>query len=339
MKERMLSGGRPTGKLHLGHYMGAFKSLADLQYQYNTYFIISDMHMLTTKCKREHIQSMYENTINMVIDSIGMGMDPKTTTYYLQSQIPELSNIFGFMQNMITVNRVAATPSLLEMKKHASQADMTLGLLAYPVLEAADVFALKAKYVPVGKDNVDHIKITQEIVRFINSEYHANFIIPEYITTKNNYVVGIDGSNKMSKSLDNCIYVRDSNDNIVEKVKRMPWTELGSENINVVMNYLEVFGNNEDGELLRRFNEGDKGLEAIARKALTERLIAIVSPMNERMKPFLEDKEEIVKLLKRGTEEVRETVISQQNALHDAMGMIRLFKENEDNFENQKIAV
>lgn len=332
----MLSGGRPTGKLHLGHYMGAFKSLADLQNKYDTYFIISDMHMLTTKCKKEHIQSMFENTINMIIDSIGMGMNPKNTTFYLQSQIPELSNIFGFMQNMISAKRVSLTPSLLEMKKHASQSDMTLGLLAYPVLEAADVFALKAKYVPVGKDNIDHIKIAQELVRFINKEYDANFIIPEYITTKNNYVVGIDGSNKMSKSLDNCIYVRDSNDSISQKVQRMPWTPINSDSLNVVMNYLEVFGNNEDKELLIRFKDGDKNLEQTARKALTERLISIVHPMNERMRPFLKDKEEIINLLSSGTEKVRETVRSQQKALHTTMGMIDLFPEGSKLSQNTK---
>ena len=323
---RMLSGGRPTGKLHLGHYMGAFKSLAELQQKYETFFIISDMHMLTTKCSKDNIKSMYENTINMVIDSIGMGISPENTTYYLQSQIPELSNIYGLIQNMTTVDRISKTPSLVEMAKHAKQEEMSLGLLAYPVLEAADVFGMDAKYVPVGKDNVDHIKITQEIIRFINSEYGADFAIPEYITTKNNYVLGIDGSNKMSKSLDNCIYVRDTNDAIANKVNKMQWADVSEMKLNVVMHYLDIFGNQEDRTLIQHFNAGDKQLDKTCRNLLTDRLVSIIEPMHMRMKPFLEDKSVVIELLQNGTDKARSIVQQRQKELFAAMGMINLYR-------------
>ena len=325
--DRMLSGGRPTGKLHLGHYMGAFKSLAELQQKYETFFIISDMHMLTTKCSKEHINSMYNNTINMVIDSIGMGVSPDDTTYYLQSQIPELSNIFGLIQNMTTVDRVAQTPSLLEMSKHAKQDEMTLGLLAYPVLEAADIFGMNAKYVPVGKDNIDHIKITQEIIKFINTEYGASFDIPDYITTKNNYVLGIDGSNKMSKSLDNCIYVRDSIDAIKDKVGKMQWAEPGSDKLNVVMHYLDIFGKPEDKTIVQRFNDGESQHSRTSRDLLTDRLIEIVEPMHSRMQPYLKDRTAVVDLLQAGTSKAREIVQKRQQALFSTMGMINLYKQ------------
>lgn len=325
---RMLSGGRPTGKLHLGHYMGAFKSLAELQQKYETFFIISDMHMLTTKCSKEHIKSMYENTINMVIDSIGMGVSPDNTTYYLQSQIPELSNIYGLIQNMTTVDRISQTPSLKEMAKHAKQEEMSLGLLAYPVLEAADIFGMNAKYVPVGKDNIDHIKITQEIIRFINSEYGAEFDIPEYITTKNNYVLGIDGSNKMSKSLDNCIYVRDTKDTIADKVNKMQWANLGDIKLNVVLHYLEIFGNMEDKVFIRRFNDGDAQLEKSCRNLLKDRLISIIEPMHVRMKPFLNDRSAVSELLQKGTSKAKEIVQQRQKTLFSTMGMIDLYKHD-----------
>lgn len=326
--DRMLSGGRPTGKLHLGHYMGAFKSLADLQQKYETFFIISDMHMLTTKCSKEHIKSMYENTINMVIDSIGMGISPNNTTYYLQSQIPELSNIYGLIQNMTTVDRIAQTPSLKEMAKHAKQDEMSLGLLAYPVLEAADIFGMNAKYVPVGKDNIDHIKIAQEIIKFINHEYGAEFDIPEYITTKNNYVLGIDGSNKMSKSLDNCIYVRDTKDTIVDKVNKMQWANLGDVKLNVVLHYLDIFGNLDDKVLIQRFNDGDAQLEKNCRNLLKCRLVSIIEPMHIRMKPFLNDRLAVLELLQNGTNKAKEIVQQRQKILFSTMGMINLYKHD-----------
>ena len=322
----MLSGGRPTGKLHLGHYMGAFKSLAELQQKYETFFIISDMHMLTTKCSKDNIKSMYENTINMVIDSIGMGVLPENTTYYLQSQIPELSNIYGLIQNMTTVDRISKTPSLVEMAKHAKQEEMSLGLLAYPVLEAADIFGMNAKYIPVGKDNIDHIKITQEIISFINSEYGADFDIPEYITTKNNYVLGIDGSNKMSKSLDNCIYIRDTNDAIADKVNKMQWADVSETKLNVVLHYLDIFGNQEDKVLIQRFNAGDKQLDKTCRNLLTDRLVSIIEPMHVRMEPFLKDKSVVIDLLQNGTNKARAIVQQRQKKLFATMGMIDLYK-------------
>ena len=194
MKEIMLSGGRPTGKLHLGHYVGAFKTFADLQENYENYFIISDIHMLTTKSTKQEIDTIFENSINMIIDAIGMEIDPNKTTFYLQSQIPNLSHVFGIFQNYVKIDRVNNTPSLIEMSKHSNQDEVSLGLVAYPVLEAADVFSLKTDVVPVGKDNIDHIMIAQEIIRYLNNEFNSNFKVPRYITTDNNHIVGTDGS-------------------------------------------------------------------------------------------------------------------------------------------------
>lgn len=129
MKEIMLSGGRPTGKLHLGHYVGAFKTFADLQENYENYFMISDIHMLTTKSTKKEIDTIFENSINMIIDAIGMGIDPNKTTFYLQSQIPNLSHIFGIFQNYVKIDRVNNTPSLIEMSKHSNQDEVSLGLV------------------------------------------------------------------------------------------------------------------------------------------------------------------------------------------------------------------
>ena len=323
MKKIMLSGGRPTGKLHLGHYVGAFKTFADLQEQYDNYFIISDIHMLTTKSTKEEIDKIFENSINMIIDAIGMGIDPNKTTFYLQSQIPNLSHIFGIFQNYVKIDRVNNTPSLIEMSKHSNQDDVSLGLVAYPVLEAADVFSLKADVVPVGKDNIDHIKITQDIIRYLNKEFNANFKIPKYITTDNNHIVGTDGSNKMSKSLDNAIYIRDSHEDVVRKVNNMKWKNNKEDGINVVLEYIKIFASERNDVINDMYLKGILK-EADAKKILIDSLDIVLQPMRNRMKPYLEDRNLVFKLLYNGTLKVKEIADESMLDLRNAIGLVNL---------------
>ena len=327
MKEIMLSGGRPTGKLHLGHYVGAFKTFADLQKNYNNYFIISDIHMLTTKSTKSEIDTIFENSINMIIDAIGMGIDPNKTTFYLQSQIPNLSHIFGIFQNYVKLDRVNSTPSLLEMSKHSNQDEVSLGLVAYPVLEAADVFSLKADVVPVGKDNIDHIKITQEIINYLNKEFSANFKVPKYLTTENNHIVGTDGSNKMSKSLDNAIYIRDSYDDVVRKVNSMKWCLKDDNKLNVVLEYIKIFSSDKYNAIYKKYLEG-KLTEEEAKKILVDVLDNILKPMRERMAPYIENKKLAFNILYSGTKKVKKIADQSMEELRQALGLVDL--------ENQK---
>lgn len=323
MKEIMLSGGRPTGKLHLGHYVGAFKTFADLQENYDNYFIISDIHMLTTKSTKKEIDTIFDNSINMIIDAIGMGIDPKKTTFYLQSQIPNLSHIFGIFQNYVKLDRVNNTPSLVEMSKHSNQEEVSLGLVAYPVLEAADVFSLKADIVPVGKDNIDHIIIAQNIIKYINEEFNASFKIPKYITTDNNHIVGIDGSNKMSKSLDNAIYIRDTHEDVVRKVNSMKWCSNNSGSINVVMEYLKIFAPSKYETLYNSFLK-NKLTEETAKEILIDVIDVVLQPMRDRMKPYLEDKNLAFNLLYNGTMKVKEIADQSMLELRDSIGLVDL---------------
>lgn len=323
MKKIMLSGGRPTGKLHLGHYVGAFKTFAQLQEKYDTYFIISDIHMLTTKSKKKEIETIFDNSINMIIDAIGMGIDPQKTTFYLQSQIPNLSHIFGIFQNYVKLDRVNNTPSLVEMSKHSNQNEVSLGLAAYPVLEAADVFSLKADLVPVGKDNIDHIIIAQNIIKYLNNEFNADFKIPEYITTDNNHIVGTDGSNKMSKSLDNAIYIRDSHDDVVRKVNEMKWKDEDG-GINVVMEYIRIFAPDSQYETLNSAYLNEKLDETEAKRILIDVLDTVLQPMRERMKPYLEDKKLVFDLLYNGTKKVKKIVDKTTIELRNSIGLVNL---------------
>lgn len=326
MKEIMLSGGRPTGKLHLGHYVGAFKTFADLQENYENYFIISDIHMLTTKSTKQEIDTIFENSINMIIDAIGMGIDPNKTTFYLQSQIPNLSHIFGIFQNYVKIDRVNNTPSLIEMSKHSNQDEVSLGLVAYPVLEAADVFSLKADVVPVGKDNIDHIMIAQEIIRYLNNEFNSNFKVPRYITTDNNHIVGTDGSNKMSKSLDNAIYIRDTHDDVVRKVEKMKWVENGKPGINVVLEYIRIF-NPEQYDSINNMYKDNILTEGDAKNVLIKSLDIVLQPMRDRMKPYLKNRKLAFDLLYNGTLKVKNIADESMLELRNAIGLVDLEAE------------
>lgn len=327
MKEIMLSGGRPTGKLHLGHYVGAFKTFADIQHNYDSYFIISDIHMLTTKSTKKEIDTIFNNSINMIIDAIGMGIDPNNTTFYLQSQIPNLSHVYGIFQNYVKIDRVSNTPSLLEMSKHSNQDEVSLGLVAYPVLEAADIFALKADVVPVGKDNIDHVKIAQEIITYLNKEFNASFKVPSYLTTENNHIVGTDGSNKMSKSLDNAIYIRDSHEDIVRKVNSMKWVNKGEEGINVVLEYIKIFCP-EKYESINNIYLRNNLKENDAKELLIDILDVVLEPMRQRMKPYLENKELAFELLYNGTAKVKSIADESTLELRKAIGLVDLEATN-----------
>ena len=319
----MLSGGRPTGKLHLGHYVGAFKTFADLQEKYDNYFIISDIHMLTTKSTKKEIDLIFNNAINMVIDAIGMGIDPQKTTFYLQSQIPNLSHIFGIFQNYVELDRVSSTPSFVEMRAHSNRKEVSLGLAAYPVLEAADVFSVKADVVPVGKDNIDHIVITQNIIKYLNNEFNANFKIPRYITTDNNHIVGIDGSNKMSKSLDNAIYVNDNRDDVIRKISNMKWKDSNDDVANVVMEYIKIFAPTQY-ESLKNMYSSEKLNETTAKNILVDVLDTILQPMRKKMKPYLENKKLVFDLLYNGTMKVKKIVNESMLELRDSIGLVNL---------------
>lgn len=325
MKEILLTGGRPTGKLHLGHYVGAFKQFVNLQYDYESYFILSDIHMLTTKCSKADIATIKRNSINMIIDSIAMGVDVDNTTFYLQSNICELANIFIIFQNYVDYTRPLETPSFQEMKKHSSAGGASLGLVAYPVMEAGDIFALNADVVPVGKDNIDHIVIAQEIIKKMNTEFGSNFKIPNFLTDENtNYLVGINGSEKMSKSLDNAIYIRDDEKTIQNKIDQMIWDSDDLEQ-NVVVKYLKIFcdeyANIED---TKKYILNRSLSENVAKDALTSAIIDLILPMQKRAKPFIENEDRIVDILSKGTKKVEEIVQRQLIDLKSAMGLFNV---------------
>src|SRR3989440_8011983 len=292
--QRMLTGDRPTGKLHVGHYVGSIKNRVELQHRYESFFIIADLHMLTTKNTKEDIAEVAPNGRQMVLDSLAAGIEPELATFYLQSAVPEICEINTIFQNLVSVPRLERMPSLKEMVRDAKKEEMPYGLLGYPVLQAADILCVKAHVVPVGKDNVPHVEVTREIARRFNRLYGEVFPEPEFLMADVPILVGTDGQGKMSKSLGNTIFLSDDEATVNRKVRNMytdpkrisadiPGTVEG----NPVFIYHDVFNPNkaEVEDLKARYRAGKVG-DVEVKEKLAAAINAFLDPMRERRAPL-----------------------------------------------------
>lgn len=222
-KKRILTGDRPTGLLHLGHYVGSIKNRVALQDQYECYFIIADLHVMTTKPQKEHIMEVRNNAHMLVLDYLACGIDPSKTTIYLQSAVPAVYEMNLFFEMLVSLNRLTGIPSLKEMARnaHIDEESVSFGLIGYPVLQSADILMAKAHLVPVGKDNEAHIELTRDIARRFNQYYGEVFPLPDAMLSDVPNLVGTDGKGKMSKSAGNCIFLSDDEKTVEKKVKGM----------------------------------------------------------------------------------------------------------------------
>jgi len=325
-KPRMLTGDRPTGKLHLGHWVGTLKNRVRYQHQYQSFFIVADLHMLTTKNRPDDIRESAQNGHDMVLDSIAAGIDPAAVTFYLQSAVHEINEIYTLLQNLATVSRLERIPSLKDMARDAN-IEMPFGLLGYPVLQAADILCVRANVVPVGKDNESHVEVTRELARRFNGLYGEVFPVPELIQGELPTLVGTDGVAKMSKSLGNAIFLSDTPREVERKVSSMytdpnriradvPGTVEG----NPVFIYHDAFNPNraEVGDLKDRYRLGTVGDVEVKRKLATA-INGLLEPMRERRAHY--DQPGVVEeLLWNGTQAVREETKQTLHAMHQAMG-------------------
>ncbi|HSP87938.1 MAG TPA: tryptophan--tRNA ligase [Ignavibacteriaceae bacterium] len=216
-KKRILSGMRPTGKLHIGHYVGALENWIKLQNEYESYHLIADYHVLTTDLNTNDV---YANSIEMLIDWVASGLDPEKSLMFRQSQIKEhteLALIFGML---ITANRLERNPTLKDQVRDLNIENISFGYLGYPVLQAADILLYKGEAVPVGEDQVPHVEITREIARKFNNQYGEVFPEPEALLTQFARLPGIDGNAKMSKSLNNAILLSDDPETVKAKMRK-----------------------------------------------------------------------------------------------------------------------
>jgi tryptophanyl-tRNA synthetase len=330
-KKRILTGDRPTGHLHLGHYVGSLKNRIALQDVYECYFIIADLHTLTTKPQKEHIMHLRDNIRMMVLDHLACGIDPTKVTFYLQSATPAVYEMNLIFEMLISVNRLSGLPSIKEMAKnaHLDSENVPLGLIGYPVLQTADILMPRAHCVPVGKDNEAHIELARDIARRFNQYYGEVFPLPEVLLSDVPTLVGTDGKGKMSKSANNAIYLSDDEKIVEKKIKgmytdpnrvhaHMPGTVEG----NPVFIYHDIFNPNRDEveDLKKRYREGSVGDVEVKQK-LTSAINQFLDPIRKRRKTFEAEKGLVEEIIYEGTEKMNEISQATVKEMRSAMGL------------------
>jgi tryptophanyl-tRNA synthetase len=291
--QRVLTGDRPTGRLHLGHLVGSLRNRVTLQSQRDTILLIADLHVLTTKPDRGARTELAAHVRGIVLDYLASGIDPAHTSIFLQSAVPEICELNTLLENLVTVNRLARIPSLKEMARdaHLEEQAIPFGLLGYPVLQAADILLARAHLVPVGRDNVAHVEVTREIARRFNSLYGEVFPEPEPLLSEVPALVGTDGKGKMSKSAGNAIFLCDDVQAVAAKVrgmytdpKRIHADIPGTVEGNPVFIYLDLFDDDraEVAELTARYRAGHVG-DGEVKERLTRALNRFLDPIRTRM--------------------------------------------------------
>lgn len=330
-KKRILTGDRPTGRLHLGHYVGSIENRLRLQDEYECYFIIADLHTLTTKPGKQDVEELRTHVSEMVVDYLAVGIDPTRSTIYLQSAVHAVYEMNLFFEMLVTLPRLARLPSIKEMARSANFEDEAIpfGLIGYPVLQAADILMPRAHLVPVGKENESHVEITREIARRFNNYYGEVFPIPEVLIGDVPTLVGTDGQAKMSKSLDNAIFLSDDSRTVEKKVRGMftdpnrvradiPGRVVG----NPVFVYHDAFNPDKDevDDLKARYREGQVG-DVEVKEKLTQCLNTFLEPIRDRRSDIAAQSGYVEHVIFEGTQRVQE--IGQQTVadMKKAMGL------------------
>ncbi len=322
----ILSGMRPTGKLHLGHLVGALENWVSLQDSYKCYFLVADLHVLTTGY--EKTRAVPENTFEMACDWLAVGLDPERSTFLIQSLVPEhseLNLIFGMITPMPWVER---NPTIKEMIADLGLGDrINYGLLGYPILQAADILLYRADLVPVGEDQVAHVEMTREIARRFNFIYDTQvFPEPKEKLTVTPRLPGIDGR-KMSKSLDNCIYISDDSEAVQQKVRKMITDPLkvrkgdpGRPEVCSVYAYHKIFNPGQVDEVAAGCRSGALGC-VVCKGMLAAAINHRLDPIRARRKVYSEDRERVWRLLKEGSALARKKAAETMTLVRRAMGM------------------
>ena len=350
MGKIILTGDRPTGKLHLGHYIGSLRRRVELQNAggYDKMFVfMADVQALTDNA--DNPEKIRQNIIEVALDYLSAGLDPEKCTLFIQSQIPELAELTTYLMNLISVSRVQRNPTVkTEIKMRNFEANIPLGFFCYPVSQAADITLFKATTVPAGEDQEPMLEVTRELVRRFNQTYAPVLVEPEIMLPENataRRLPGTDGKEKKSKSLGNCIYLSDSAADVWKKVKkmsngepRMSLDEPGHLEGNAVFTYLEAFSSDEDfaefwpefktlEELKAQYVKGGIG-DGTTKKFLNNVLNKFMEPIRQRRHEFEQDIPEIYNILKKGTEKARETAAQTMCEVRSAM-QINYFDDTE----------
>jgi len=308
-----LTGDRPTGKLHLGHFVGSIQNRLKIQEEADLFFYeIADVQALTDNA--DNPDKVRNNVLEVVLDNLACGLDPKKTIMFIQSKVPEISELTIFFLNLVTLARLKRNPTVKdEMKQKGYGENVPAGFLTYPVSQAADILFCKSNLIPVGEDQLPVLEQANEIVDDFNRLYGNTFKKIKHLTGDTPRLVGIDGNSKMGKSLNNAIYLSDSKDEISKKVmgmytdpKHIHVEDPGNVKDNVVFKYLDIFDPNkkEVSDLKKHYEKGGLG-DIVIKKRLIEVLDSIISPIREKREELAKDPDKIMKILEEGTKEAR----------------------------------
>lgn len=332
-KEILLTGDRPTGKLHIGHYIGSLKNRVKLQNsgKYDPYIMIADTQALTDNARNP--EKIRNSLIQVALDYLAVGLDPNKSTIYVQSQIPALFELTAYYMDLVTVARLERNPTVkTEIKQKDFKDSIPVGFLNYPVSQAADITAFKATIIPVGDDQEPMLEQTREIVRTFNRVYNTDILVePEgYFPPKGQgRLPGLDGNAKMSKSLGNAIYLADDAKTVQKKVMSM-YTDPNHIHVedpgkiegNTVFTYLDVFDPDKDkvAELKEEYQKGGLG-DVKIKRYLNKVLEAELAPIRERREKFAQDEDAVYEMLLEGSKKANKVANETLQQVRDAIGL------------------
>ena len=362
MGKTILTGDRPTGKLHLGHYVGSLRRRVELQNagEFEKMFVfMADVQALTDNA--DNPEKIRKNIIEVALDYLSAGLDPEKCIIFIQSQIPELAELTTYLMNLVTVSRVERNPTVkTEIKMRNFEANIPLGFFCYPVSQAADITLFKADIVPAGEDQKPMLEITRELVRRFNSTYGEVLVEPDIMLPENataRRLPGTDGKEKMSKSLGNCIYLSDDANTVWQKVRSM-FTDPNHLNVsdpgtvegNAVFTYLDAFSCDDDfakylpdyknlDEMKDHYRRGGLG-DMKCKKLLNSILNEMLDPIRKRRHELEQDIPEIYNILRRGTEKARVAAAQTMDEVRNAMKInyfddAELIRQQSEYFKNK----
>jgi tryptophanyl-tRNA synthetase len=326
-KGRLLTGDRPTGKLHLGHYVGTLANRVRLQDAYDTFLLLADYHILTTRL--ENLHEIEQNIREIVLDYLSVGIDPERSTIVLQSAVPEISELQLIFSMLVPVPRLQRVPTLKEVMRALHIAQPSAGLLNYPVLQAADILSVRGEIVPVGKDQASHLELTREIARRFNELFAPVFPEPETLLGEVGTLPGTDGKTKMSKSVGNVIYLSDDAETVTQRVMRMYTdprrihpTDPGTVEGNPVFTYHDAFNANaaEVEDLKARYRAGKVGDVEVKRR-LAYALNAFLEPLRERRARYAARSGYVDEIIVEGSRRAHEIARETMEQAREAMKM------------------
>lgn len=327
--KKILTGIRPTGNLHLGHYFGAVQNWIKLQYEYATCIELADVQALTDNF--ENPKKVRKNVMELAMDLLACGIDPNVATMFVQSYIPEIAEMTVYYSNLVTVSRLFRNPTIkteVAQKKHLFGQDgesITYGFLGYPVSQAADITMFDGELIPVGEDQAPLLEQCREIVRKFNSIYGDTFKEPEQLFTEHKRLKGLDGNEKMGKSLGNAIYLVDDEETVSKKVmgaitdpNKIKKDDPANPNICMVYYYHKLFSQDNLSTICDECKNGSRGCVA-CKKELIANIMKFLKPIQERRKKYEENPELVKEILMDGTKKAREQAIDKMKQVRANM--------------------